>query len=312
MAKMYRLVTDYDPGTGVETKEFDLPDDNKRLLKSVVFDMAGQRNGGADPTRQVVASQIDEVKIGVSENPEVSRILGEDLYNSNVLLGNRPIWDSGGADDARVSLGFVHALDPFSMAPQLDFNQPYGMPGGIAGQLSVKFDADNAAFDGKKLTVGVIHSSIKDLGGFGKLQGYMTYARHSDTMAVGTEKSYSIPQPGKLLGVQFYETTCFADITGDGDYRSTQTIQEAAITRGDDVTHGALPTTMFGIMNGQDVTELTDQGYSFWNLGIHNKLGSLGIKGRIPSNLKVRVKGGVADDARICPITLNDKLAIGA
>ncbi|PBO85763.1 MAG: hypothetical protein COA77_02555 [Thaumarchaeota archaeon] len=312
MPKMYKLVTDYDPGIAVETKEWDLPSDDKRILKCLILDIVGQRNGVADPTRQVVASQLDEIKVGVAANPEVSRILGEDLYNNNVLLGNRPIFDGGGADNSRVSLGMVLPLDPFMMSPQIDYHQPYGMPGGIASQLSVKFDADDAAFDGKKLTVGVISSLISDLGGFSKLQGYMSYTRHSDTMAVGTEKSYAIPQPGKLLGVQFFETTSFADIIADGEYRSTQSIQEASITRGENVTHGALPTTTFGIMNGADVTELTDQGYSLWNLGIHNKVGSLGIpdKGRIPSNLKVKVLGGVADAVRIVPITLNDKLTV--
>lgn len=311
MVQSYRLVTDFDPGTAVEVKDWDLPTDKTQLIKCAIFDIVGQRNGGADPTKQVVASQLDEIKFGVKESPAISEMLGEDLLNDNILFGNIPIFDAGGADNSRVSLGMVQALDPFMLAPEIDYRQPYGMPGGIAGKLSVKFAADDAAFDNKKLTVGIITSKISDLvSKFEALQGYMTYHKHVDTMAVGTEKSYSIPQPGKLLAVHFFETTCYADITGDGEYRSTQTIREASITRGEKVIQGALPTTSFGILNGNNVTELTDQGHSIWNFGIHNSVGALGVptNGRIPNDLKVKVLGGAADEARIYPITLNDNL----
>jgi len=312
MVQSYRLVVDHDPGTGAETKEWDLPSDNNQVIKSLIYDIVAQRDhASTDPTKENIAAQLDEIKFGVKQSPEISQILGEDLLNDNILMGNRPVTDLGGADDARVSLGMVQALDPFMMSPQIDYRQPYGMPGGIAGKLSVKFAADGNNIDQKKLTVGIITSKVNDLGGFGSLQGYMTYHKHADTMAVGTEKSYSIPTPGKLLAIHFYETTSFADITTDGDFRSTQTIQEASITRGEKVIQGALPTTTFGIMNGQDVTELTDQGHSLWNLGMHNKVGKLGVptNGRITDDMKVKVLGGAANAARIYPITLNDVLS---
>ena len=311
MVQSYRLVTDHAFGTGSEVKEWDLPSDKTQLIKALIFDLAAQQKGATPPTKEVTASQLDEIKFGVNESPEISEILGEDLYNNNVLLGNRPIADLGGADNARVSLGMVKALDPFMMSPQVDYRQPYGMPGGIAGKLSVKADADTSAIDTKKLTVGIITSKISDIvSGFNSLQGYMTYHKHTKTLAVDTPESFAIPQPGKLLGVHFFETTSFADVTTDGAGRA-QTIKEASITRGEKVIQGAIPTTTFATMNGNDVTELTDQGHSFWNFGIHNKVGSLGVptNGRIPSDLKVKVLGGVADAMRLYALTLNDNLS---
>ena len=306
MVQSYRLVTDYSPGTGDKTKDFDLPTSRDQSIKALVFDLIAQRNGAA-PTKENTAAQIEEITVGVKESPEISQILGKELLNDNVLFGNRPIWSGGGADDARVSLGMVKALDPFMMAPQIDYRQPFGMPGSIAGQFKVKFAADANGLDSKKLTVGVITSKISDLGG--PLQGYMTYHKHIETQAVGTEKSYSIPQPGKLLGIHLFETTSFADVATDGAGRA-QTVKEIAITKGEKVIQGPLPPTIPAIMNGQHVSELTDKGHSLWSFGIHNRIGSLGVptNGRISDDLKVRVLGGVADEARIYPITLNDNV----
>ena len=310
MVQTYRLVTDHPVGVGAETEEFDLPTDSSQIIKSLIFDLIAQQKGGAAPTKEAVAKQLDEIKFGVRESPEISEILGEDLLNSNILMGNRPISDLGGADNTRISLGMVLPLDPFMMSPQIDYRQPYGLPGKIAGKLSVKFGADPATLDTKKLTVGIITSKISDVvSSLASLQGYLTYHKHQEVLAVGSAKSFSIPQPGKLLGVHFFETTSYADVVDDGAGRA-QTIKEVSITRGEKVIQGPIPTTTPAIMNGQDVTELTDQGHSFWNFGIHNKIGQLGVptKGRIPDDMKVKVLGGVADEARIYPITLNDNL----
>lgn len=310
MVQTYKLVEDYDPGTGQKTKSWDLPSDSNNVIKCLIYDLIGQRNhASTDPTRENAAAQLDEIKFGVSESNEISVMDGEDMLNENILLGRRPIWDAGGADDARMSLGMVDALDPFFAKSLPDYNQPYGLPGNIAGKLTVKFAADANNIDSKKLTVGIITKPKADL--HGSLEGYVTHHKHTDTMAVDTAKSYAIPQPGKLLGIHTFETTSFADVTTDGAGRA-QTIKSIALTRGEKVIQGPIPTTTPAILNGQDVTELTDQGHSLWSFGMQNEHGTLGVPSkedeRIPEDLKVKVVGGVADAMRLYAITLNDNL----
>ena len=297
--KYYLLEQDYNPGSSSETESWDLP--RTENIKSLIFDITAQQSSGTAATRSNTAAQLDQIRIGAAESNRVSEIDGEDLDAFNILNGNETNFNSSAADNARITLGMVYALDPFCMNPETQFTQPFGLSGNVARKVEVAFAADGSNIDSKNLSIGIVTTPQAT-------NGYMAFHRDSYTVANNVNNFTDVPQPGKLLGVFNYETTSATDITADGSYRTGQTIQEQSITISRKDVVGHVYTTTMGAMQGGYTANLTDKGYSFWNFGITNAIGNLGIpsSGEIPQNMEVRTKGGSAADAvRVMPVTLN-------
>ena len=299
--KYYLLETDDNPGSSAEVESRDLP--RTETIKSLIFDITAQQSSGTAATRQNVAGQIDQIRIGAAESNRVSEIDGEDLDAFNVLHGNNTMFNSAASDNARISLGYVYPFDPFALSPECDYNQPFGMSGDVARKVELSYAADGSNIDDKRIAVGIITSPTQT-------GGYVAFHRDSYTASSGVNNFTDIPQPGKLLGVLNFETTGASDITSDGDHRTTQTIREQSITINRKDVLGPIYTTTMAAHNGNYEGSITDEGYSFWNLGFTNKVGSLGVptSGSIPDNMEIRSLGGAANAARVYATTLNSNV----
>jgi len=298
--KYYLLEADDDPSTGSEISSRDLP--RNETAKALIFDITAQQSSATAATRVNLAAQIDQIRIGAAESNRVSEIDGEDLDAFNVLNGNEVNFDSSAADNARVSLGYVYPFDPFCLSPEVDFNQPFGISGNVARKVEIAYAADGSNIDDKRVAIGIVTSPTAT-------SGYVAFHRDAYTVANAVNNFTDVPQPGKLLGVFNFETTSAADVTSDGVHRTGQTIQEQAITiNRKDVLGHIYPTTA-AAMSGNYTANLTDTGYSFWNLGFTNKVGGLGVpsgSSEIPQNMEIRTKGGSSADAtRVYAVTLN-------
>jgi len=298
--KYYLLEADDNPSTSAEVDSRDLP--RTETIKSLVLDITAQQSTTTAATRTNLAAQIDQIRIGAAESNRVSEIDGEDLDAFNVLNGNHTNFHSSTTDNGRVNLGMVYPFDPFCMSPEVDFNQPFGLSGQVARKVEISYAADGSNIDDKRLALGIVTAPTAS-------NGYVAFHRDSFTAANNVNNFTDIPQPGKLLGVFNYETTGADDVTTDGAHRSGQTIQEQAVTINRKDVLGTIYTTTAAAMQGGYETSLTDSGYSFWNLGFTNKVGSLGVptgNSEIPQNMEIRTKGGSAADAcRVYAVTLN-------
>ena len=306
--KYYLLETDDAPGTGAETDQRDLPRDS--TTKALIFDAIAQVNGTSAGTRLTQTAQLDQLRIGAVESNRVGEIDGEDLDAFNVLNGNCTFLDTAAANNSRLSWGMVWPLDPFCIGPNQDLSQNFGIPGTVARKVEFVYAADvitdaGLAIDTKRLAIGILTSSANS-------NGYLTFARNAFTGATGGTNTFTdIPQPGKLLGVLNFETTGAADITADTEGRTTQSIRQQAITIGRKDVLGPLYTTTGAYMNGNYETgAISDEGYTFWNLGIRNEVGPLGVptNGLIPTDMEVRTSTGAADAIRVYPVVLNTNL----
>ena len=303
--KYYLLETDDLPGTGAETDNRDLPRDS--VTKCLIFDAAAQTNGTSAGTRLTQTAQLDQLRIGAVESNRVGEVDGEDLDAFNVLMGNYTFLDTAAVNNSRLSWGMVWPTDPFCIGHNQDLSQSFGIPGAVARKVEFLYAADvvtdaGLAIDTKRLAIGIITSS-------GSSNGYLTFTRNTFTGATGGVNTFTtIPTPGKLLGVLNFETTSAADITTDGDNRSTQSIRQQAITIGRKDVAGPIYTTTAGYIQGSyEIGALSDEGFSFWNLGIRNEVGPLGIPttGSIPRDMEIRTSTGAADAIRVYGVILN-------
>jgi len=303
----YLLETDDNPGTAAETDSRDLP--RSGVIKALIFDVTAQNNGTSTGDRITRSAQIDQFRIGVVESNRISEIDGEDLDAFNVLRGCYSYMDNGIEDNERISFGFTYPLDPFMIGPNLDFSQPFGLSGSVGRKIEFVYAGDATTdaglqMDDTRMAIGAI---VRTGSGTG---GYLSFHRDAYTAAAGGVNNFTdVPQPGKLVGVFNFEATNFGEITVDGDHRTTQTIREQSIAINRKDILGPVYTTMSSIINGAagDLGSGVDEGYSFWNLGINNSSGDLGIPsaGAIPNNMEIRSAGGAATAARVHAVTLN-------
>jgi len=298
----YLLETDFDPGTGVETINRDLP--RQGVTKALIFDSSMQESASSiSVTRTQAAAQIDQIRIGAVESNRVSEVDGEDLDEFNVIMKNHTLFDAAsGGNNARIVQGMTYPLDPF-MIGDLDYNQPFGIGGNVARKVEIAFSADANDIDEKRVAIGLINNTTQGSSG-----GYVSFHKNTMQGTADLVDFFDIVQPGRLLGIFTFETTGAADVTVDGAHRTDQTIEEMAITVNRKVQLGPVYTTTVGAISGQFETGAkTDEGYNFWDLGIHNT-GRLGLPqaSDIPSNMEVKIKRGDATDAgRVYPVTLN-------
>ena len=299
----YQLDQAIDPGTGAETINRDLP--RQGVTKALIFGLRAQESASSvSVTRTQLNAQLDQIRIGAVESNRVSEIDGEDLDEFNVSLGQHNLFDAAsGANNAQQIGGSTYPLDPFMIGPYMDYNQGFGIGGNVARKVEMAFAADANDIDGKRVNLGIIVNTSQGSSG-----GYLTF--HINTMQTTADliDFFDIPQPGRLLGIFQFETTGAADVTVDGAFETDQTIEEESITVNRKVQLGPMFTTQFSALNGQYETGArTDEGYSWWDLGIRNS-GRLGLPqaSDIPSNMEVKVKRGDATDAgRVYPVILN-------
>ena len=299
----YQLDEAIDPGTGTETLNRDLP--RQGVTKTLIFGVSAQESASSVAvTRTQVNAQLDQIRIGAVESNRVSEVDGEDLDEFNVSLGQHNLFDTAtGANNARILGGSTYPLDPFMIGTYMDYNQGFGIGGNVARKVEIAFAADADNIDEKRVNLGIIVNTSQGASG-----GYVTF--HINTMQTTADliDFFDIPQPGRLLGIFNFETTGAADVTADGAHETDQTIQEEAITVNRKVQLGPMFTTQFSTINGQFETGArTDEGYSWWDLGIRNS-GRLGLPqaSDIPSNMEVKVKRGDATDAgRVYSVILN-------
>lgn len=308
----FLLESDDNPGTGTEQDRRDLP--RAGIIKALIFDITAQTNGTSAGTRTDLTAQVDQIQIGAVESNSVSQIDGEDLDGFNTLMGNHALIDTNASDNHRNVFGFTLPLDPFMIGPNMDFNQPYGLPGSVARRVVFDYAADvvtdaGLAIDDKRMAIGAIVR--KD----GASVGYMTFHRHSFAGATGGVNTFTdVPTSGpnsKLLGVFNFEATNAGEVTGDGDHRTTQSIRDQAITVDRKVRLGPIYTTMMAAIHGQYETgAINDEGYSLWNLGMRNQTGQLGVPivGGIPNNMEIRSSTGAAVTNRVHAIILNTNI----
>jgi len=304
----YLLETDFNPGTGAETVERDLP--RIGVTKALVLDVTAQTNGTSAGGRTALTSQLDQISVGVVESNRVSEIDGEDLDALNVLRGNHALIDTSAVANQRNVFGMVYPFDPFCIGSNLDYNRPFGVPGSIARKLRVLFDADATVdaglqLDDKRMAIAAIVRT--DQGS----AGYLTITRDSYTSTDGSDNFTTVPTSGpnsKLLGVLNFETTGAADVTTDGDHRSNQGITEQAITVNRRDILGPIYTTVMQIHNGQYETgAINDEGYSLWNFGFNAADANIGVPtvGGIPNEMEIRSRAGVAEATRNHALILN-------
>lgn len=302
MVQYYLLDTDINPGASAEVDSRDLP--RQGTTKALIFDITAQQSSITAATRTAVDGQIDQIRIGAEESNRISEIDGEDLSAYNALLGNHTLFDSAATDNTRIVSGYTYGFDPFMTAPQIDYNQPFGITGKVARKVEVSFAADGGNIDDKRVAIGIVVDNNAS-------NGYVTFHRDSYTAASGSTNWTDVPQPGKFLGVLNFETNGASDITTDGDHRTTQDIKEQAITINRRDVMGPIYTTTMAAMNGSyEIGSIQDEGYSLWNLGIHNKAGGLGLPkaSRIPNDMEIRSVGGNTGAVRTYAITLNDNV----
>ncbi len=304
--RYYMLETDDVPGTGIETDQRDLPRD--AITKALIFDCAAQVNGTSAGTRLAQTAQVDQFRIGAAESNSVSAIDGEDLDAYNVLNGNYTFLDTSAINNQRLSWGYVYPLDPFMLGFNADFSQPFGISGTVARTIQFTYAADivtdaGLSIDLKRMAIGCIAKTD------GSTNGYTAWLRNAFTGATGGVNTFTdVPQPGRLLGVLCFETSAAADITVDLDNRTTQSIRAQAITIGRKDVLGPVYTTMSQYFNGSyEIGAISDEGFSFWNLGLHNEVGPLGMPSgaNIPTDMELRTSTGAADAIRVYTTTLN-------
>jgi len=311
LVKFFLLEADDNPGAGAELDQRDLP--RTETTKALIIDITAQQIGATTAvSRENAAAQLDQLRIGAAESNRVSEIDGEDLLNWNILLGNHTPFDSGATDNARVTTGMVYPMDPFMLFPQIDYNQPFGLTGRVARKVEFLYAADGATatadgVDDKRMAIGIVTTPAQSSG------GYVAFHRDTYTGVNNVNNFTDVVQPGKLLGVHGFETSSWADELTDGDHRTGSSIQEVAITIDrKDVLGPVYPTTIADFNGQYEIGGPTDEGHFFWNFGMHNRNGALGLptgNARIPNNMECRQKGGSALGAiRIHTVTLNDNV----
>ncbi len=293
MVKYFLLETDDNPGTSAEVERFDLP--RRETSKGLILDITAQQNGTCIATRTGLASQIDQVRIGTAESNRVSEVDGEDLDAFNVLVGNHALFDAAAcSDNSRVVHGMVYPFDQFIMSPQIDYGEEFGLTGNAARNLEIAYAADGSNVDDKRLAIGIV--TVPE----SRTKGFVDFHRTAYCASNGSNQRIDVPEGGKLLGVETFETTGAADVTADGAHRTDQSVEEMAVTINRNDVLGPIYTTTAQQHNGHyEIGSISDEGYSLWNFGIFSRRATPGIptNGEIGQNWQIRQLGGDAADA---------------
>jgi len=183
----------------------------------------------------------------------------------------------------------------------------FGVSGSVARKIEFVYEGDATTdaglqVDDTRLAIGVINNTTQGTG------GYTAFHRDAYTSTDGSNNFTDVPQPGKLLGVLNFETTEPGVEVADADHRVNQGIQEQAITVGRKDVLGGIYTTMASYLNGAgEIGAMSDEGFSFWDLGFNNSSGNLGVPtgGSIPDDMEIRSLAGVAEATRVHAVTLN-------
>lgn len=298
----YMLEPDYDPGTAAETINRDLPRDG--FTKALIFNMPALVNltSGAN-TLLNYAAQIDQARIGVTESNRVSEIDGEDLFDFNILTDNSPYVENPTTDNNAQTIGMTYALDPFCVGVNVDYNQEYGISAAVARKVEILFAADAFSIDAKTLAIGVVVKTSTSGSTQGRSGGYTSFTRDTYTAANNVNNWTTVPQPGQFIGTYCFETN---ETTGQTALRSQNDIQQQAIAINRKDILGPVYPDLVKDFNGQyELGNMADEGHWFWNFGLRNEVGQLGL-GPIPDKLEIRSLGGSdAGAVRVHAVRLN-------